>query len=315
MILLSTSLLLFAVFAVFFTAQQGQQRLAQSRFASAIETAHDLEENLRLEAQALERDLHFITDLPLMNELSQLIANQFITDPQRENASNAIPPSPELWTDRQHDLFEGFLNANPSYLMMATCLHENNTIREIVRSERADSGLRPIQVSGKQLKSASLNQPDVSFFSELRPGSALLITGDQLPAHIPSLNRSPLVLIGIAGVYDSEGELIGLNMIELDLAERLKTLLAAIAPDYINVIVTDETGRILLDFRRGRFVATTGSISVVDRFPDSATVFGNEPATRELNDGRRFFCSLFQLGNSTHDSAQIGIVTHIAEEP
>jgi hypothetical protein len=292
--------------------------LARSRFASAVETARDLEVNLQFEAQALERDLHFISDLPLMGAITQSQQNR--STPRQGKPNDATPSidslrTPQQWLDRQGELFDGFLSANPSYLMLATCIREDQSIRELVRSERAASGLRPIRVPSQQLKAVitTADETDSDFFTRLRPGSTYLITGDQLPQHIPTQHRSPLVLIGAAGVYDAEGGVFGLNMIELDLAERLKTLIPAIAPDYVNVILADPSGRIFLEYRNGRFVTTTPEGSVVGRFPDFATVFGDLPATLELDDGERFYGTRVRLGSSSTATAELGIVAHIVD--
>ena len=71
MMLLSTSLILIGLIAVALTARNGREQLTAARFVSAVETAHDMELNLQFEARALERDLHFITELPLMSAITQ----------------------------------------------------------------------------------------------------------------------------------------------------------------------------------------------------------------------------------------------------
>lgn len=345
MLLLSFSLVVIAGIAIGMTAREGRQRLVQARFASARETTRDLEVNLEFEARALERDLHFITELPLMNAITQA---QISLKEQAEASSSdgsdsadkpassdpikkrTTPPppgdlgpidfnlqTPEQWLHRQGELFDGFLNANPSYLMMASCIQENDEeIRELVRSERVSAGQRAKRVPKRQLKTStcSLHPSDSEMLTFLRPGGALLITNDQFDGDIPSNNLSPLVLSGVAPIYDVEGEFFGINVIELDLGERLRNLIPAIAPEYVSVLVTDASGHIIMDYRDGRFITVSGTESITDVFPELSDVFASESTIRQFGDEQTYFAKLVDLGASAA-RAKVGIVTHIKAKP
>lgn len=347
--LLSVSLVLIAGIAIALIAREGRQRLAQARFGSAVETTRDLEVNLTLEASALERDLHFITELPLMAAITEsqialrsqsaasdadvvaatesptteAVDQNVVKSPAANpapavrpgNALNAALQTPEQWLERQSELFDGFLRANPAYLMMTTCIREEaHQFRELARSERVTAGLRSQRVLSRQLKMAdtSATAEDMELLDQLRPGAVLLVTNDQFSGGIPTHNRSPLVLSGVAAVYDTAGDFFGLNAIELDLGEKLRTLLPAIAPEYVNVLVTDAAGRIVMDYRDGRFMEVSGSESVLHAFPELAELFQQDSSVRELGDGQTVYATLVQLGQPSAP-AQVGIVASIAD--
>jgi eukaryotic-like serine/threonine-protein kinase len=324
MLLLALTLILIAGIAVALTAREGRQRLERARFASAVESARDLEVNLQFEASALERDLHFITELPLMsatNELQPTLPAPFTPSSQIQKDASRPQALAQLhysapWLDRQGELFDGFLNANPSYLMMATCIcDDEQNLREVVRSERAMAGLRTKRIPLKQLKTstAASDTSDSEILSLLRPGYVLMATNDQFRGNIPVVNHSPLVLSSISAIYDSQGEFNGINMIELDLQDRLRKLIPAIAPEYVNVYVTDALGQIMMDYRNGRFVELAGAQSIVNEFPGLRQLFRAASNIRELGDGQLFYAKLVQLGQSPA-RARVGIVTHNRDE-
>ncbi len=335
MLLLSASLVLIGLTAVALTARSGRERLVAAQFASAVETAHDMEVNLQFEAHALERDLHFITELPLMSAITQSQGarsqSESALEPDSLASSEASEPvldearstsitldyklqTPQQWLDRQGELFGGFLNANPAYLMMASCAREDeHQFRELVRSERVSAGQRAIRVPKRQLRtSKSTSDTSHSDFLELlRPGAAFLVTNDQFSDDIPTNHRSPLVLSGVAAIYDNEGEFFGINIIELDLRERLRSLLPAIVPEYVNVIITDASGQIVMDYRNGRFIEVTGARMAMSEFSKLDALFQQPRDSTELGDDKRFYAKLVRLGQES-SQAQLGIVVTTA---
>ncbi len=337
MLLLSASLVLIGLIAVALTARAGRERLVAARFASAVETAHDMEVNLQFEAHALERDLHFITELPLMSAISQSHGawsqSESAEETKRDSSSDSSQPSlddaiptsttfdyklqsPQQWLDRQGELFDGFLNANPSYLMMASCSREaEHQFRELVRCERVSAGQRAIRVPKRQLRTtkSTSDTSDSDFLELLRPGAALLVTNDQFSDDIPTNHRSPLVLSGVSAVYDSDGEFFGINIIELDLRERLRSLLPAIAPEYVNVIITDALGHIVMDYRNGRFVPVTGTRMAISEFSELDSLFNQARVSSELGNDRRCYAKLVRLGQAS-SRAQIGIVVYTSDQ-
>ena len=337
MLLLSASLIMIGLIAVALTAHAGRERLIIARFASAVETAHDMEVNLQFEAHALERDLHFITELPLMSAITQSQGvwsqSESISKPIQEASSETNEPllddagststaldhkvqSPQQWLDRQGELFDGFLDANPSYLMMASCSRENeHQFRELVRSERVSAGQRAFRVPKLQLRTtkSTSGTSDSDFLELLRPGAAFLVTNDQFSDDIPTNHRSPLVLSGVSAIYNNEGDFFGINIIELDLRERLRSLLPAIAPEYVNVIITDALGYIVMDYRNGRFLEVTSTRMAVSEFSELNSLFNQASESPELSDDRRFYAKLVRLGEAS-SRAKIGIVVYTSDQ-
>ncbi|GAB5404561.1 MAG: hypothetical protein Aurels2KO_27920 [Aureliella sp.] len=318
MLLLSASLVVIALGAVALTARNGRERFFAARHASAVETAHDMEFNLQFEARALERDLHFITELPLMSAITQThLLSDDETQPEvlQSDTLNFRLQSPEQWLDRQGELFDGFLDANPSYLMMVSCKSEGERkFRELVRSQRFSAGQRAMRVPNRQLKEtdASSQSQDSDMLGLLRPGAALLVTNDQFSDAIPTNHRSPLVLSGVAGVYDSEGEFFGINIIELDLGQRLRELIPSIAPEYISVIVTDASGRSVMHYRDGRFIDVPAEQNVTAEFPGLQAVFDGTQEVSDVGGERGYYARLVELGPSS-TLARVGIVTFVSE--
>jgi hypothetical protein len=344
--LLIASLMLIAVIAVFSTAYQARERLIEARYGTAVETAHDLEANLQFVAQELERDLHFLTELPLMTaiiESHRAIDRPADPDEQEDaaaddsdqatvtaDAEEATPNpgpvtagvlsqewtqrSPQQWLDRQGELFDGFLNANPAYLMLATCVYEaDGAYRELSRSERVSAGLQAHRIPKKQLLIARADPTsEIGNLQTLRPGEVLLSTNDQISEEIPINSRSALVLTGVSPTFDAEGDFFGVNVIESDLRNRLDALLPTLVPRHVNVSVTDADGRIVLDYQGGRLIEPRGVESVKNRFPSVERLFNEDAGVTEAGDGRTVFATVAQLG-SLSSRARIGIITYVSE--
>lgn len=322
-ILLMASLVLISAIIVGTTAKNAREQLVMARYNAAVETARDLEINLRFEADELRRNLHFITNLPIMRAIiesqRQLADGISVAEPSSVDISKQSDTlqivglqTPEQWIDRMGDLFDGFLNANPSCLMMASCIQQDDqSFRELLRSERVSPGSRAQRVPKKQLmvSSGSSSSTSLSLVDTLRPSTVMLLTNDQITKNIPSSTRSPLALSGIAATYDADGEFFGLNVIEIDLRGRLESLLTAIAPEHVNVSVTDSKGKIVMDFYAGRLSHVTGEQSIVTRYPLLKDFFEDARGASEFGDGKNFFAMMVDIG-TVPGNARVGIVVH-----
>lgn len=347
MLLLSVSLLLIGGGSVFLTAREAEQRIFHARLNAAAEAVRDLDSSLAQEARALERDLRFVSELPLMNMIvsSDTAVRRKPSDtlpaddsgrsePAAADIATLVDPAPDLGEegigetarqldspvsqllDRQGELFDGFLNANPSYLLMATSIQTDESVfRELVRSERAVAGNRPRRVPpgqlirGFQLQSADgtdVTQPP-SF------GSVSLSVEQELPNRLLADDHSPLVLSGVAPIYDPAGAFFGINIIELDMRSRLETLLPSVVPDHLGVLVTDRTGRILIDYSRGRVAESNGQPLATERFPGLAPLFAENRQRSVLNDDENFYASVVRLGGRSSD-AEICVVAWVAAD-
>lgn len=367
LILLMASLVVISAIIFARTSGAARQQLTAARYAAAQETAQDLELNLQFEAEELRRNLHFISELPLMRAIIQS-QRQLALDPPAEppNAAAAPPDqqaeqngagqdvaaqaagqdgaaeadgaagavtlqsevaaglagsgggytvSPEQWLGRLSELFDGFLNANPSYLMMASCLREKDvTFRELIRSERIGAGQRTIRVPRKQLTVTSASEENRLIIDSLRPGSILLVTNDKLGSNVPASNRSPLALSGVTPTYDADGELFGLNVIELDLQVRMRALLSAIGSQQSNICLTDSRGTIVLHSTNGQIKPTSAGQSITQRVPQLARFFDEGNTESQAGDGKTFYALKVDLGHRV-GVAQIGIVVFPAESP
>jgi len=341
-ILLMASLVFISAIIIGTTASRAREQVIAARHNSAVKTARDLEINLRFEADELQRNLHFITELPIMKAIIQSqrdlaggvsrtsVAAKDSTSGESETAkSNAQPISlagtnpsdtlqivglqtPEQWVERMGDLFDGFLNANPACLMMASCIQqEDQSFRELLRSERVAAGSRAHRVPKKQLmvSDTASGVNSLAVLDSLRPGTFLLLTNDQITKNIPASTRSPLALSGIAATYDADGEFFGLNVIEIDLRSRLENLLTAVAPEDVDVCVTDAAGTIVMDFKGGRFTQVAGDESIVARYPALKDFYTDGGSVSEFGDGRSFYALMVDVG-ATPGKARVGIVVH-----
>ncbi|MCO8122134.1 serine/threonine protein kinase [Stieleria sp. TO1_6] len=339
-LMLLISLVVVAGLIVAFAARQGRQSLIDARYASVKESARDLQIHLKLEANELERDLRFITELPLMQAITQsqrgLTASDATPDrPAAENqSSQSIDQpadsagadglyeaelrllSPKQWLRRQGDLFAGLLNANPSYLMMTSCIRQPDfSYRELVRTERIAAGQRTMQVPRKQLLISSPSDDSEANFELLeamRPGVVVLVTNDQIAPDVPTNHRSPLVLSGISAVHDSDGEFFGINVIELDLRHRLEQLLSAEARENVDVRITDANGITVMRYENGKITDLVNEEQITQEIPQLKDFYTADSKLMEIGDGKTFFATRVQLG-STGERARIGIVTRILE--
>ncbi len=340
-ILLTMSLLLLGGTAITYTAHQGQVELTKSRYAAVQVFVRELDLNLDFESRGLVRNLHFVTELPLMKELvkfqQQLIPSDKTEEDGRSNADAGadaqFDPSglrgtagldrvdrngferhgPEVWLDRQSELYDGLLLANPSYLKAVTCVTDGDeAIHEIVRTERS-MALRPVRrVPRKQLTTipSRCTTSCIKSPSELRPDEVLLVTNNLLKDHVPVKSNSPLVISGVMAVFDEDGDFFGINAIELDLRHRLEQMLVEVAPEHVAVAVTDMEGHVVMQFEDGRVTSVDHRLSILDSFPQLEGFFSPDCLVNEQGDGRTVLARRVRLGSAA-SKAEIGIVVHI----
>ena len=349
-LLLLASLLLISTAAVGLTIRQARMTVQQERYASLQELVRELEVHLAFETQNMIRNLQFMSELPLMDAIviSQQRAGdiEFPTDAvtnaaddpgtedsslRRESAiaySDAfghLAPaeiramsqiSPEEWLNRQGNVFDGLLRANPAYLVAVVCRrNDDGSLGELVRSERVAAGRTVYRVPPKQLTqgiAAATAPEEAQVLQSMRPGEVVLITNDQLSEDIPTNSRSPLVLSGVQPIFASDGDLFGLNIIELDLRTRLQDLFAMVGPDNVHTCVTDAHGHVVLRSDDRRWALADGT-SITETFPQLTPFFATpslakDNARQEFGDGRTIFARRVHLGDSS--KAQIGIVAY-----
>ncbi|MFN3189837.1 MAG: serine/threonine-protein kinase [Aureliella sp.] len=339
-ILLCTSLLLIGGAAIAYTARQGKVALQAARYSSIRDFARELDANLHFESQGLARDLHFVSELPLMDAivLSQLSLNDTASSSDTsaqlsaeeraesleeeiaahdsfshldlESISSLSEVGPQEWLDRQGNVFDGLLKANPAYLVAVTCaIKQDRSIEELIRSERSLTDRQVRRVPQKQLITCPAKEPgteEAQMLEALRPDDVILITNDQLSEDIPVRVRSPLVLSGVRAVFDQEGDLFGLNIIELDLRSRLEEICRAVAPDNVSIFITDFEGNIGLEFEDGRVVAVDDK-SIVDRLPTLRPFFTPDSTLDEFGDDSTLFAKRVRF-DGRRGKAQVGIV-------
>lgn len=321
MILLILTLTVLGTVAIGYTARRGRLALQQARYQSLTEFARDLELNLEFETQELVQDISFITEFPLM---------QVIARSQRagvdEMVTSAAPPStgsnqldiaevsPEEWLRRHGQLLDGLLNANPSYLVATTVRYDNPTMTELMRSERLHPGTQSRRVPKQQLYEGDHPESDNAFY-ELRPGQVLLTTGDQLSENVPTLNRSPFVLVAICPIFDDTGTFFGINVIELDLRPRLDELFHSATHDDVEVFITNSKGEVALHYRDGVPQRNTDGQPISASIPELEDFFaikGQVPqqATDKeaFGDNATFYATRILLGDQ-NSTASFGIVT------
>ncbi|MEM8733107.1 MAG: serine/threonine-protein kinase [Planctomycetota bacterium] len=339
-ILLCTSLLLIGGAAIAYTARQGSVALQAARYSSIRDFARELDANLHFESQGLARDLHFVSELPLMDAivLSQQSLSESTNSTDGESLRSAGSPSesleediashdsfshldiksisslsevaPREWLDRQGNVFDGLLKANPAYLVAVTCMLQNDkSIEELIRSERSMTDRQVRRVPQKQLIVCPAKDPgtkEAQMLETIRPDDVILITNDQLSEDIPVRVRSPLVLSGVRAVFDQEGDLFGLNIIELDLRKRLEEICRAVAPDNVSIYITDFQGNVGLEFKDGRVLGGEDK-SILEKLPSLAPFFAVDSPLDEFGDDKTLFAKRVRF-DGKEGRAQVGIV-------
>ena len=320
LLLLLASLIVIGGAAIGFTARRGRVALQQERFSGLKEFTRELEINLQFDAQELVQDIRFITELPLMQAtvISSQSGNSADSEDEagKDSEAEAIlgDTTPEQWIERHGNLFDALMRANPAYLVMTSCELKEGMVREVVRSQRFSSGMNATKIPKSQLVSIETDE-SIERIRTLRPGEAMMMTGDQLPDHVPTRNRSPLTLIAVGPVYDEHsGELFGFNVIELDLRKRLEDLFVAVAPEDVTVYVADATGDVALMFRDGQSLKPKSTSNVLSKFDQLEPFFAESAHIYEFGNGKNLYAMRVPLGLSTisdQPQAQILIVAHI----
>ncbi len=187
--LLVVSLFLISLVLITYTARSGRVALQRAHYRSAQEFVRELEANLDFETQGLVRNLHFVSELPLMEAvvMSQQTADALLDDQtdaseiasdadqiEQANQSNSdadraanfvknshldsrqiarvLEGRPADWLNRLGNVFDGLLKANPAYLVACTCTRDTDmSISELVKSERIQAGRRVYRVPKEQL--------------------------------------------------------------------------------------------------------------------------------------------------------------------
>ncbi len=328
--LLLVSLIVIGGAAIGYTVRESNAALQRARYTSVEEFSRELEASMRFKIQSMTRDLQFVSDLPLMDSVTRTqIAEREQPDgkqtaplsiPEQTEHYRSVSDDSEAWLARQGELFRGLLAANPAYLVMATCvLEDDGGIRELVRAERMEARGRVLGVPKNRLTTTHDVSDDVMTAEEaseqlaaLRPGVVMLMTNNHVGENVPVGSRSPLAMSGVCAIDDAEGNLFGFNVIELDLRERLEEIFLAVAPERVNVCVTDSEGNIVATYQNRHFSSDVESVAIAERFPQLKSFFAPDATALEYGDGRTLHARRVQLGLSP--KSQIGIVTHLFEE-
>ena len=305
-VLLGTSLLLVGGAAIVYTARKGHEALRDARYTSIQDFTRKLEVSMNFEAQSLTRNLHFVSELPLMESIvdsqsTHQNADGVANQPDSNAAAINTPNGQTEDLDRQGNLFDGLLKANPAYLVAATCQRNaDGSTSELVRSERLAAGRTVHRVPKTQLSSSRSQEresADARILESLHPDEVVLITNDQLSEDIPVATRSPLVLSGIRAVFDRDGDLFGLNIIELDLRCRLKEICNAVAPERATVYVADQIGNGVFKYADGQFISLS-DFPLEDTFPKLKGFFDQESEVSEFGDGHTLYANRVSFGDA-----------------
>ena len=309
--MLTTTLLILGGAAIGFTARQGQRALREARFEALTEFTSEIDLNLRFEVRELVQDVRFLTDFPLTLAITATQLPETATAGKINSGSAEIDlqtASPEQWIERQGRLMDGILEANPSYLVIS-CVHFQRPIMtEIVRSERLRTGMRPRRVPRQQLHSGDHPESDEALYA-LRPGEVVMTTADLLADNVPTKNRSPLVVVGICPVFDATGAFFGINVIELDLRDRLGELLAASPHNGLEVIVADTSGRVAMTWQEGNSSFPERPMKIDDELPELGNWIRDVESAGEFNHAQRVHATKVRLG----PKAELTIVARMVE--
>ncbi len=314
--LLLTSLLMIGGGAIVYTAHQGKLALQQARHAGLMDITREIEASLRFDVQELAQDVNFITDLPLTQTVVRSRNVSSDTSPTaslNDAADRRLDEvSAEEWLERHGSLLEGLLRANPAYLVMGT-YEIGPRIAELIRFERNNAGSTPYRIPSSQLASLNIDDVDNAEMQQFRPGHVTLTTGDQLEEQVPTKNRSAVNLAAVSPIFDERtGELYGVNVIELDLRERLHQLLLAASPDDVTVYITDAVGNEVFSFHDGTIENFPGNQSIAERFPELRSFFTQSTHT-EFQENPKLYATVVPLSGELPCKAVIGIVVELVD--
>jgi hypothetical protein len=297
--------------AIGLTARQGKLALQEARYKSLKAFVLKLDMSLQFETQELVQDIRFLTDFPLTRAVAASQSPGTTDDGKLIEGDAEIDirqTSPDEWLARQGRLMDGVLEANPEYLVLSSVRFENPNMTELVRSERLSAGMRPRRVPKEQLYSGSHPDSDNQFY-DLRPGEVVLTTGDQLAENVPTKNRSPLVVVAICPIFDETGNFFGINVIEVDLRQRLEELFRSSAHVDFDVFVTDRKGAIAMAFQDGG-PSELPIRTTTEEVTKWNALFDDGSAISTIGDSRSFYAARVRLGGNDTE-AQIAIIARI----
>ena len=294
--------LLFVVATGYLARERTAVIRERAQFAELSGVARELEFLLRADADALTRDLRFIANLSLVQ---QIIRDQQVRQPAKPLPSLSMRQSPG---DQLSEVFTGLLRGRESYLSMTFLRHGNaDSVDELVRSDRAGAGrwVRAVPTSRLARFSRGKKRP------ELKPNDVMLGAATDV-TDAPTQARNGLVIFGATPVYsETSGENYGVMMTEMDLRYLLLKQLEVIAGD-ADVFVADKRGKILLRFHHGA-ARPHGNKTLASEFPQLADFVSDSEAQR-WSDERIMFAQRIILGERFSNlNTEILIVVRNAE--
>lgn len=284
------------------TARQAALSAHDARYDALKELVHELEINLKSDAKELGEDVQFLTELPPIQQIAAAQTGESLSGEEDE-----------VWRERLGTIFDGLLRANSTYLLANYARIEGGVVTELVRSNRNSASDRVRRTPASRLAQFQAG-PQIEQWKLLRPGDVFLTTTDKIGEDAPTQNRRPLVVIAGSPVFDDRtGALFGFTVVEIDLADALRSLLEAIVPHDVEVYVTNDSGQIALHADEESVVYYGDDHkSVASLLPTIASFFDPKSELDEFADGNRIFAHRLRLGpaGSTATICIIAVMTN-----
>lgn len=279
-----------------------QQHLAERthHFRDMAGQARQLAAQLESAAQGHARQTRFMADVPPIKGIQQSRGGQ----PDAEDE--------DVWRNRLEQIYLGLLR-NDADNLAATFLSVDamGKGKGIVRVIRHAVELDRVVVVPKSRLAEYEAEGFVQSVSQLQPGEVRLECVPRKPGG--SGQRRSLALRSGTPVYDdAAGGLFGAVVIEADLGERCRRLLAGLKGGAFDVFVTDGAGKVLLSRRgEGRLENDGGGADIAAHVPGLEGFFA-EAEARFRSDQRTFVALRVPL-DPTHPAGVVGIVFRAAE--
>lgn len=318
-LLLTASLVIFGIIAVYNTSRKYRSEIFSSRSATAIDSIEDLRSKIEVEIENLVNDARLISDLhsSILPDEST-ITNLEESQTQRPDSSTLGNPKsllvmPSKRSDsRYENLFVSFLEARPAYLSLTRIGQiEPNKLKELVRVARDTYGQRPEVVPyGKLNRDSPADTVVEETPLELAGVRVELWTNDRLPPFFKTRQGSPLILNAIKSRHNASADQLEILQLEFDLLSRLKEIVPAIVPSYVDICIVDSNGRIVFEFREQLFLEKNLGRSLESTYPGLNQLPRDAVKTVRLANGAVCFGKNVKFGQ-TSSPIELGLVAFI----
>ena len=306
------AILLITFTVVGFASRQSQAIARQARFGRLEDLTREIEIEVRNDIGTLSRNLQFLSALPPVDQLAELFRKpgrdtRVQTPKARPQNLTGDEEDVSIWQDRLSTIFDGLLRGHSSYLQITLAASGEETVHEVVSSNRQKAGSWVRRVPASRL--SSFPMPLERRFDNKKPGDVSLLTTQEAPEGAPVERREPLLIVGLTPIFNQAGEEFGAIAIEFDLQHRIRNILRQRGRDASEVFITDSTGLIHVHWdQESAFGRDFGKQLIGEVVPELHEYFSGVFDPKSYTNGETVYAKRLRLGEDATEAIELGIV-------